>query len=490
MLQKNLWSILALACTGIAADTHSCPSKQPVVVHPKPAGLTSSTSYTIEVRPSGKVHQKPYTIEPWITTVAEANTTTGRSMIHNTNLVNFDFCGSINITLTYSNGPINSAVVRPASLNIKPQVRGKTIKFSLDSPTNVVVQVNDDIWDVLHVITSAPEIDVPEPSDPDVIYFAPGINNSTTATNLTNGELIVPSGKTVYIAPGATVKSPLVFRNATSGEIRGRGVLQGANVQVRSSSNIVIRDILFLNSNVGTHMASDVTISNIASFSSGQWGDGIDLYCSNNVLIDNIFMRNSDDNIALYQARNGDYGDSSNLTIQNAQLWADYAHPINIGTHGNTPNPETMDGVLIRNIDVLDHREKQQWYQGCFAINVGDSNIIRNVRVDGMRVENFREGQIINLRVMNNTKYNTSPGRGIENVYIKDLKYTGDRASTALILGLDAEHKVENVTFENLVVNGRVIYDGMAKPSWYYTADMVPMFANEHVEGLSFITSP
>jgi hypothetical protein len=132
----------------------------------------------------------------------------------------------------------------------------------------------------------------------------------------------------------------------------------------------------------------------------------------------------------------------------------------------------------------------QQWYQGCLAINAGDSNIIRNVRVEGMRVENFRQGQIVNLRVMNNTKYNTSPGRGIENVYIKDLEYTGDRASTALILGLDAEHRVENVTFENLIVNGRVIYDGMAKPSWYYTADMVPLFANEHVEGLSFVASP
>ncbi|KAL2847504.1 pectin lyase-like protein [Aspergillus pseudoustus] len=489
MLQKKLWAILALACTAIAESTGACASKKPVVVHPKPAGISSSTSYAIEVRPSGKSHHTPYSIEPWITTVAEANTTTGRSMIHNTNVANFDFCGSIDITLTYNTATIKSAKVRPASLNIKPQVKGQTIKFSLDSPKNVVVQVNDDIWDVLHILTSNPETDTPKPSDPDVIYFSPGINNSSAAGNLTSGELIVPAGKTVYIAPGATVKFPLIFRNATGGEIRGRGLLQGANIQTQSSSDILIRDILLFNSNIGTHMSSDITIRDLRSFSSGQWGDGIDLYCSSNVLIDNVFMRNSDDNIALYQARNGDYGDSNNLTIQNAQLWADYAHPINIGTHGNTPNPETMDGVFIRNIDVLDHREMQQWYQGALAINAGDSNLIRNVVVDGFRIENFRLGQIVNLRIMNNTKYNTSPGRGIENVYIKDMEYTGDRADTALLLGYDAEHKISNVTFENLVVNGKVISDDMAKPSWYYTADMVPMFANEHVEGLSFIKS-
>ncbi|KAL2822438.1 pectin lyase-like protein [Aspergillus granulosus] len=453
---RKLWALLALTYAVIADTTHSCVSKKPVVVHPRPAGISNSTSYTIEVRPSGKSHKMPYAIEPWITTVAEANTTTGKSMIHNTNAANFDFCGPIDISLTYNTAEIKSAIVRPASLNIKPQIRGQTIKFSLDSPKNIVVQVNNDIWDVLHLLTSSPETDVPKPSDPDVIYFAPGINNSSAARNLTSGELLIPSRKTVYIAPGATVKFLLIFANATSGEIRGRGVLQGANIQTKSASNILIRDILLFNSNVGTHMSSDVTIRDLRSFSSGQWGDGIDLYCSRNVLVDNVFMRNSDDNIALYQARGTDYGDSSNLTIQNAQLWADYAHPINIGTHGNTPNPETMDGVFI---------------------NAGDSNLIRNVHVEGMRVEIFRQGQIINMRIMYNTKYNTSPGRGIENVYIKDLEYTGDRASTAPLLGYDSGHKISNVTFENLV------------PTWYYTTDMVPMFANEHVEGLKFITS-
>ncbi|GFF50723.1 hypothetical protein IFM58399_08883 [Aspergillus lentulus] len=129
------------------------------------------------------------------------------------------------------------------------------------------------------------------------------------------------------------------------------------------------------------------------------------------------------------------------------------------------------------------------WYQGCLAINAGDDNLIQNVLVDGMRVENFREGQLINLRIMYNSKYNTSPGRGIRNVYIKGLQYNGTNANPSMMLGYDEQRNITNVTFEDLVVNGKKIYDGMKKPTWYYTADFVPMFANEHVHNLTFTAS-
>ncbi|MGO4431352.1 endo-polygalacturonase, partial [Streptomyces sp. MCAF7] len=121
---------------------------------------------------------------------------------------------------------------------------------------------------------------------------------------------------------------------------------------------------------------------------------------------------------------------------------------------------------------------------GCIALNPGDSNLIRNVRVDGVRVEDFREGQLIHMRIMYNTKYNTSVGRGIEDVYIKDLSYTGTRTNTCLLLGYDAEHAIRNVTFENLLINGKVIADSMKKPGWYLATDYLPMHTNEHVTDL------
>jgi hypothetical protein len=197
-------------------------------------------------------------------------------------------------------------------------------------------------------------------------------------------------------------------------------------------------------------------------------------------------MRNSDDCIALYNHRFDWYGDSTNITLQNASLWADVAHPINIGTHGNSVNPETMSGVTIRNVDILDHREFQMGYQGCIAINPGDSNLIKDVLVDNVRVEDFRYGQLISMMVMYNQKYNTSPGRGISNVTIRNLNYRGTHAGTAIMVGYNETRGIEYVKFENLTINGKVISDTMKKPSWYVTSDYIPMFVNEHVHNLTF----
>jgi len=45
---------------------------------------------------------------------------------------------------------------------------------------------------------------------------------------------------------------------------------------------------------------------------------------------------------------------------------------------------------------------------------------------------------------------------------------------------------VKNVVFENLVINGTLISDGMRKPGWYKTSDMAGIFVGEHVEGIPF----
>jgi hypothetical protein len=368
---------------------------------------------------------------------------------------------------------------------------GNLLEFTLTSPTAIIIEINGDIWDTLQLLTHPIETDVPDPSDPDVLYFGPGINNGTAYKNVTGGTLSVPSGKTVYIAGGGVLEALVLFNYTTGASLRGRGIIQsssGEAVEIANSTDTVIQDIITLNSNIYAWTSFGITISGVRSFSSRGNGDGIDLFCSQNALIDNVFMRNSDDTIALYQHRNTYYGNSSNITIQNSALWADYAHPINIGTHGNTANPETMDGVIIRNIDIMDHHEPQMWYQGCIAINPGDGNLIQNVYIEDIRVENFRLGQLVNLRVDYNTMYNTSPGRGIQNVIIKDLVYNGTNAWPSLVLGYDEERTITNVTFVNLVINGKPINSGMPKPSWFYTSDYVPMFINEHVFNLTFIT--
>ena len=126
-------------------------------------------------------------------------------------------------------------------------------------------------------------------------------------------------------------------------------------------------------------------------------------------------------------------------------------------------------------------------YQGCLAINAGDNNLIRNVRFENIRIEDFRQGQLVNLRIFFNEKYCKAPGRGIENILFKDISYTGENSEVSMISGYDQSRKVKNIRFENLKINGEVIHDDMPnKPKWYKTGDMARIFVGEHTEEVIF----
>ena len=224
------------------------------------------------------------------------------------------------------------------------------------------------------------------------------------------------------------------------------------------------------------------------AISSYGWGDGMNVFASNNVLFDGVFCRNSDDCTTVYATRMGFHGGCRNVTMQNSTLWADVAHPIFIGLHGDVDRNEVMENLTYRNIDILDHREMQVDYQGCLAINAGDNNLVRNVRFENIRIENFRQGQLVNLRIFYNKKYCKAPGRGIENVLFKDITYNGDHAELSHIVGYDEERMVKNIRFENLKINGKVISDDMTgKPAWYKTSDMARFFVGEHVGDIVFV---
>ncbi len=216
----------------------------------------------------------------------------------------------------------------------------------------------------------------------------------------------------------------------------------------------------------------------------GRW---MNVFASNNVLFDGVFCRNSDDCTTVYATRKGFKGGCRNITMQNSTLWADVAHPIFIGLHGDAEGQEVMENLNYINIDILDHKEKQIDYHGCLAINVGDNNLVRNVRFENIRIEDFRQGQLVNLRIFFNKKYCAAPGRGIENVLFKDITYNGENAELSVIAGYNEERKVKNIRFENLRINGEVIYDDMpGKPKWYKTGDMARFFIGEHAEGVTF----
>lgn len=476
MKLRELIIIAILLLTSIPC-THS---QNQLVTYPAPEGAELMNDFTVKVREAGK-DWKP--IDTYLVKVDEV-----RGIEHHVEKASmsyFDFVREVEVSVTFNHGNIRTGRVRPLSYEITPSIEGNTMTFKLDRPRNLSVEVNGDIFHNLHLFANPVDGNKPKKlKDRNLIYFGPGIHQ------LPGDTLNVPSGKTVYVAGGAVVEGCIRAVNAQDVKILGRGKVhpkeRGAGIQIINSKNVLVEGIITTQCPTGG--SDSITIRNVKAISSYGWGDGMNVFASNNVLFDGVFCRNSDDCTTVYGTRMGYKGGCKNITMQNSTLWADVAHPIFIGIHGNTQNPEILENLNYINIDILDHKEKQLDYQGCLAINAGDNNLIRNVRFENIRIEDFRQGQLVNLRIFYNEKYCTAPGRGIENILFKDISYTGENAEVSMIIGYDKERKVKNVRFENLRINGEVIYDDMpTKPKWYKTGDMGRIFVGEHTEGITFL---
>jgi hypothetical protein len=483
----------------LAAET---PLNQ-LIAYPAPAGVALNDDFSVAVRtPKGKWQELPAYRVKVDAVVGSDHSPEDSSVAY------FDFSGTVEVAVTCNRSRIQSARVRPLSYGIQPEVGRRKLTFSLSQPRNLSIEVNGDIFHNLQLFANPIEEQRPDPKDTNVIYFGPGLHvlpsfrprprsefaatgqGARPRANQAPG-MRVASGKTVYLAGGAVIRGRFIIAGVENVKVLGRGMIeQGGRgegaVRIANSTNIEVSGIF--GSQFFTGGSRDVTIRNVKCISYAGNGDGMNVICSSNVVIDGVFNRNSDDCFTVYGTRGGFNGDAGRIVLQNSTLWADVAHPILIGTHGNATNADTLSDITVANVDILDHMEGQLDYQGCLSINVGDNNLARDIRFENIRVEDFRQGQLVNLRVFFNRKYCAAPGRGIENVVFKDIFYHGSHANPSIIAGYDDARQVKNVVFENLVINGTVIADEMDKPGWYKTSDLANVFVGEHVENVRFCT--
>lgn len=466
-----------LLCLGQAKGASDHPT---LVIPPAIRTLSPSDDFTVKVRTRGGDWRM---LPVYLTEVVQIIGT--RKVEEQTSIASFDFSGGVDIRITANNKAIRKLRIRPLSYGIKPALTGNTLSFSLSQPRNLSIEINGDIFHNLQLFANAPLPAPPAKPSPDVILYGPGVHRV--------GNVTIPSGTSVYLASGALILGHFNISNASHIRVYGHGIIlgKGGAFNINSSRDILIDGPLSLYSGAVFIGNSDqITVKNIKSLSACTFGDGLDIFCSSHVLLDGLFMRNSDDCIAIYGHRGDYYGDVSKITLKNSTLWADVAHPIFIGTHGDPQHPDTLSDLRFLNIDILDQCEPQIDYQGCMSINAGDANLVRNVCFQNIRVEDFRQGQLVNLRVMFNRKYNTAPGRGMENILFKDITYTGTHANLSIISGYDDARPIRHLSFENLKINGLLISDTMEeKPGYYRTSDMARFSVGEHVEDISFHNS-
>lgn len=403
--------------------------------------------FTVRVRTPGGEWQDLY----------EYNVKVDLDNPQNASMVFFDMDGPVEVSVKKNNGDVTRVVVRPEIEKIKPTLTGNTARFTLVKPANISIEFNGDRLHNLHLFANAIEKNLPDKNDPNVIWFGPGVHFPPEDAK---GAFQIPSNKTVYIHGSAMLRGKLLIDNASNINVVGRGIIdQGERgFEITQSSHVTIDGPIVVNPKhytVFCGQSNNVVIRNIKAFSAASWTDGIDMMSCSDVEIDQVFLRTSDDSIAIYGHRWGFFGDARNISVANSVLWADVAHPINIGLHGNNKTPELIENISFNNIDILGHDEDDRNYQGAMAITCGDDNFVKNVIFENIRIDGVEEGMLFNFRVVYNEKYSLSPGRGIENVTVRNISVSGSDLNKSIIAGFDQQRNVKNITLENIKVNGR-----------------------------------
>ena len=510
--------------SGLESETFYAPGVQEgvklhsIYTYPAPEGAPLKHDYDVFIQSRGS--------KEWTkidTYMAKVNSpTTSYHKVSEISYCFFDFTGDVFVKVISKNRKFKSARIRPDYRGTIANVQNdSTVQFMLFQPENVSVEVGDEsgysITDNLLVFTSKPPVSKEEAEAQakkdgrQFIYIPPGFydeaalrrcapllakgdGNREGGEASSGGDVLVPSNTTVYLAGGSYFTGTYLIKDAHDVSIVGRGIARPANGHngcfVSRSKNVLVDGLVVCKCPVGG--SDGVTLHDVRSITHPAWGDGLNVFSSQNVLYDRVFCRNSDDCTTAYATRLGFEGSTRNIHMRNSTLWADVAHPIFIGLHGAAagPHPErrdTIENLVYENIDILCQAEPQVDYQGCMAINCGDNNLVRNVTFDNIRIEGILQGCITQVKVSWNQKYCKAPGFGVENITFRNIRYYGAQPYLSIINGYNEERKVRNIRFEGLKINGQTIYDDMpGKPKWYQTSDYVPMFVGNHVEGIVF----
>ncbi|SKC63332.1 RICIN domain-containing protein [Ohtaekwangia koreensis] len=382
----------------------------------------------------------------------------------NTTVTNFDCNGPIDIEITF-NAAVTQAAVRPNSLNITPSIDGTKITFTIPGPKKFYVDINGNHYsNCIHFIAQPLEVNPPQASDPNVIVIPTGTFDNTVKT--------LSAGQTLYIQGGAAVAGVVCGDNT---KVIGRGFIYRAGydaLNITRVNDVYIDGLIDLNHGWGggggagirCGQSTNVTIRNTVSFSSKKWGDAYNIFSSQNVTVDNVFIRTHDDAITFYGGgKSGFTGSCKNITVTNSVLLPDLAQSFHIGVYGDQNIDTEIRDIVCSNIDIDDW--SRSGGRPVIYFTVGDRVRAANHRYENIRVNGYMDPAtysktFIGLAIVNNGTYNYAPGREIDSIYFMNISFTqAGYTPGSSVRGWDATRMTKNIFFQGIKMNGATITD-------------------------------
>jgi hypothetical protein len=420
----------------------------------------------------------------------------------------FDFDGVADVEVSRLDGvPLKSAAARPLRAGVKASLEGNRMRFKLERPENLSVELDGDVLTSLMLFSNPPEAEKPKEGTPGLIFLGPGIHDFSTKP-----KLALKDGESLYVAGGALVKGLVISYSGTRGaKIYGRGILASnvmtldlppgfkkrpSAIYFNSGSGLEIDDVILVRNMPGwcntNQNARNLVIRGMRTVSHSPCGDGIDLVNCQNVLLDGVFIRSNDDTVCLkvydldpnakgYLQGYRPGGGSGGIVVRNSTLFnANWGSSTEIGA-------ETVGGslseVLFENIDVIHSlgSGSPNQYGSVFGILLCGDTKVSKIRYENVRIEDVKpDDGLIDMRIC---KKNWSMGRPrgtISDISFKNIRYLGDGDPKAILLGADEEHRISNVSVDGLFIRDREV-KGLESGDF-----MIPAY----VENLRFAAAP
>ncbi len=440
---NTLIKLFVCGCT--LAVMSAAASAQAVTTYPGPSGITASDQYAVSVNGTQSFIYK--------TNNKRGSGGGGLSISYSY----FAFSGGpVTVTVTkLSAGVIDSAVIRPLNKNLTATISGNTVSYTISQPTKVSVEINGNTDHKLFIFADAPEVNPPAPGATNVIYFAPGVHTI-------GKDYPIPAGKTVYIAGGAYVKGTFNTTKQSNVAVKGRGILSGetfghvdgpGNMLFWDCTNVTVEGIISVDS-PGYHVSNFYNrkpTSGTNSFKNLKlmgWLDNTDgIHPHGNSTVDDLFYFGHDDAIDIGQ-------NIVKLTVTNCTIWNFWGSALLFSW-----NSQYASNVLVDGIDVIHWDLNGSWNgTAVFYMIHGEPGALRNFTIQNVRVESMggTNTRFLGLQLMKTQYSNAGSSYGsLDNVYFKNIQIDGPSSSN-FISGYDATHKVSNIIFDNLSINGQV----------------------------------
>jgi hypothetical protein len=432
-----------------------------VVTYPPPPGLITSPDFTV------KVSNTPVWVEQ-IGSKMESfsyELYSGRDM-EDLNVVNFSCSGSQKITITAST-EIKSFIIRPKSRNIKAEVNGRNLTFTISGPQKLYIEVNN--LPHLAIFANPLEINPPKKGDKDVIYYEPGRYDL--------GKIVLQSNQTIYIAGGAVVNANITGENLQNVKIMGRGLIQGT-IKVKGTTNLQVEGIFMRNTKGWTNTLTNChksSYSNVKVFGYEDIYsvDGINPVSCTNFTIDDCFMRCRDDCVAI---KSMDYKLRVDSILVTNSVMVGWACSDGV-TIGFELNGGPVENILVKNCDILYARGGGRTEgHSAFSIVCDGPAMVQNIRYEDIRVEEHVEFKSLELIVTDGTLYGKDLPGHIKRVYMKNISWENG-SKPFIFSGFSTDNLIEDVIFEKCSIGGKPIKG----------TESADFKTNEFVKNLQFI---